>query len=206
MRRSLLGVAVLAAVLPIAAGCNSDGTGASANTGTSTTSAASGGSSSSDEVQWVDKVCGEILDLTEAQTTAPPDLQGADPAQTLKAFEEYVGNNIDVVDETITGLKGVGASPIDGGDAAVNALVTGLEALKTGYQATKDKFATIDANDPMAAQTAILEAFAGLSAGGEEFGKAFEAVGENKVIEEAGNQAPNCQKLDESGGSATPTT
>jgi hypothetical protein len=207
MRRSLLGAAVLTALLPIAAACSgSDSTTDTSTTGAATTTEASAGTSSDENVQWVDKVCGEIVGLTEAQTTAPPDLQDPDPAKTLQAFDVYISSNIDAVEDTIAGLKDVGPSPIDGGDEALTALVTGLEALKTGYETTKSKFASVDGSDPAAAQAAILEAFAGLSAGGEEFGKAFEEVGENPAIEAAGNEAPNCQKLEDVGSEPTTTT
>ncbi len=204
MRRSFLAAAVLAAAaLPIAA-CGDSTSGTGTGTGVGTTSAPSAAPVGDEQVQWIDKVCGEILALTEAQTTAPPDLENADDAEkALKAVDTYITSNIDVVDDTIAGLKDIGDSPIAGGDDALNALVAGLEALRTGYQSTKDKIADVDAADPAAAQSAMLEAFAGLSAGGEEFGKALESVENNMAIEEAGNQAPNCQKLDDG---VVPTT
>jgi len=204
MRRSLLAVAVLTAVLPIAA-CGDSTTATGTNSTSSTVGAPAAGGADDEQVQWVDKVCGEILGLVEAQTTAPPDLQNADAEQALTAFDAYVSNNIDVVDEAIAGLKDIGVSPVDGGDAALAALVTGLEALKSGYEETKGKFAAIDPSNPAEAQSAMLQAFAGLSAGGEEFGKALEGVESNRAIEEAGNKAPNCLKLDDD-VATTPTT
>lgn len=205
MRRSLLGVAVLTALLPMAVAC-----GETTTTGTGTTSASQaqqGAGSGDDTVEWVDKVCGEIVKMVDAQTASPPDLQGSDPVSTLQAFDEYIGKNIDSVEQAITGLKAIGTSPIEGGDAALAGLVSGLEGLQKSYQATRDQFKAIDVNDPASAQTAIMQALSSLGEGGEQFGKAVEDVGESPALEAAGDKAPNCQKLDSAaGGTPTPTS
>jgi hypothetical protein len=203
MRRSFLAAAVVAVALPIAACGDSNNTSTTTSTSAAPTSAASG--ASDDEVAWVDKVCGEITDLVDAQGSTPPDLQGSDPQAALQAFDQYLGSNITVVEQTINDLKGIGDSPVDGGDEALSALVGGLESLKAGYQTTKDKFATVNSADPAAAQQALMDAVTGLSQSAQEFGTALESVGNTEAIEEAGNQAPNCQELDAL-DTAAPTT
>ena len=207
MRRSLPVAAVLAAALTVAAcGGSSSSTGGSASTtGGPAVTTTSGSTVSGDpSVAWVDKVCGEIVKLTQTQTTAPPNLSNSDANQALEAFDQYIGANIDVVDKTISNLRNVGPSPIAGADEALTALLNGLEALKKGYQTTREMFSKVDPNNPQAAQAAMLEAFSGLSQGGEELGKAVDTIDSNKAIENAGKQAPNCQKLD--AGTSTTTT
>ncbi|HEY3262067.1 MAG TPA: hypothetical protein VGJ95_17705 [Pseudonocardiaceae bacterium] len=217
MRRRLPVVAMLAATLSIAApsvaACGGSGTSSGSATGGTTTSSAptvtttSGSATSGDaSVAWVDKVCGEMLKVTETQITPPPNLSSSDPAQALKAFDQYVNANINVVDQTITNLRNVGPSPIAGADQALTQLVNGLESVKKGYQATRDAFAKVNPNDPQAAQAAMMQALSGLSQGGEELSRALNSIDSNPAIKEAGKKAPNCQKLDTGSSSTTTTT
>ncbi|HEY0638833.1 MAG TPA: hypothetical protein VGD67_14380 [Pseudonocardiaceae bacterium] len=205
MRRSLLAAAVLTAVLPIAA-CGGDNTTSTSNSTSGSAATTSGGvpAPSDDKVAWVDKACTEIVTMTDAQTASPPDLQGADPATALKEFDEYIGTNIGIVEDTIAGLKDLGPSPFEGGDEAVAALVSGLETLKTTYESTRTTVASANTADPQALQAAMLQALSGLAAGGEEFGTALEGIANNTEVSVAANQAPSCQKL--TGGAPAPTT
>jgi len=207
MRRSLAMPATLAAVLALAlAGCDGSTTGSGGATSTTTatgsatvtttTSGASSAPVSGDPaVAWMDKVCGEVVQLTEAQSVNPPNLS-EDTGQALKSFDEYVSRNIGAVDETVNDLKNVGPAPVAGGDQALNELVTGLEALRKGYEVIKSRFASVNPNDPNAAQAAMIEAFNHLSQGGEDIGTAFESMASNPALKDAAAQAPNCQKLD----------
>jgi hypothetical protein len=207
MRRSLIVVAALAATIPLAA-CgsqvsNNPGATSTTASGDAATTSAAAGPAAGDEVAWVDKVCGEIVQLTESQS-GPPNLGNPDPVQSLKAFDQYITANIGLVDQTIADLKTVGPSPIEGGDEALNKLVAGLETLRNGYRTTKDKFATVNTNDPQAAQAAIVEAFTGLSQGAQAMAESLRTIEENNAIAAAADKAPNCTKLNQTAG--TPTT
>lgn len=208
MRRSLPMAVTLAAALSVAAcGGSSDSSGGSATATISGSAATTSGSAApSDAVAWLDKVCGEIVALSEAETAPPPDLSNPDPAQALKAFDNFVARHIDLVEEKIRNLRNAGDSPIQGGGEALTALLNGLEALKNGYQTARDKFATIDPRDTQAAQAVIVEVFTGLSQGSAELEKAFEEIGSNQEIKDASSKAPNCQKLDSEMSSSTAAT
>jgi hypothetical protein len=204
MRLSLPMAVALAAVLTGAAcGGSSNTTGGTAAAPTSS-GATTSSVASSPAVAWVDKVCGEVLALVEGESAAPPALTDPDPAKSLKSFDEFITRNIDLVDQRLTNLRKAGSSPVAGGDEALTALINGLEALKKGYQAAKDRFATIDTRDPQAAQTAIVEAITSLGQGSADLEKAVKSVQDNKELQDASKQAPNCQKLDQS-SSAPPS-
>jgi hypothetical protein len=207
MRRSLPVAAIAATTLLVAlsaAACGGSNTSSSGTTSASTVTTTTSAAASDAAAAWVDKVCGEVVKLTEAQPPAPPNLS-SDPAQSLKAFDQYMAANIDIVDKTIANLRNVGPSPIPGADQDLNKLIDGLTSLRQGYQTTRDKFATINPRDSKAAQSAMMEAFASLSKGGEELSQALNSVSTNKEIEAAGKNAPNCQKLD-TGTSTTATS
>jgi hypothetical protein len=195
----------LSAVLSLA-GCGGSSTPSSGSTSTSGPSVSTTASTASGDaaVAWVDKVCGELVRFTESQAANPPNVANSDPAQALKAFDQYMSANIEQVQQTITNLGKVGPPPVTGGGQSLTALLDGLEALKAGYQTVKDKFAGVNPNDPKAAQTALVEALTSLGQGGEEFSQAMESIDSNTELDEAAKKAPNCQKLDD--GSTTATT
>lgn len=205
MRRGILAVAVVAVALPVVA-CGDDGGSSTPTSATATVTVSSAPAPSPDEVAWVDRLCGEIIELVGSQSTNPPDLQNPDTAQAVRGLDAYIGQNVGVIDQTITDLRGLGDSPVAGGDEALGALVDGLEALRTGYQATKDKLATVNENDPAAAQSAISDAMTGLSTSGTEFGQALESIDETGAIQNAGTQAPNCQRMNAVPSAQPPTT
>lgn len=207
MRLSLPMAVVLAAVLTGAACGGSDnttgGTAAAPSSGASTTNAAS-----SPDVAWVDKVCGELLALVEGESAMPPALTDPDVSKSLKAFDEFITRNIDLVDQRLTNLRKAGSSPVAGGDQALTALINGLEALKKGYQAAKDRFAKIDTSDQLATQNAVVEAITSLGQASADLEQAVKSVDDNKELKAAADQAPNCQKLDRSSSppASSPTT
>jgi hypothetical protein len=199
MRRSILVLAVLAVASAVGACGGSPGSGTAATTAATTTTTAT----SDPAVAWVDKVCVEISELTEVQTTPPSGVQG-DSAQKLKALDEYLAANIGALDQTVKDLRNVGPSPVAGGDQALNGLVNGLESLKKSYQETRAKFATVDLNNQQAAEAAVVEAFGSLGQGIEDMSAAFRAIEANPALQEAGRKAPNCQKWNPT--TATPTS
>lgn len=199
MRLSLPAAVVLAAVLTGAAACGGSsnttgGTGAAATSSGATTASSSG----SPAVAWADKVCGELLALVEGESAAPPALTDPDVAKSLKAFDEFITRNIDLVDQRLNNLRNAGPSPVEGGDQALAALVNGLEALKKGYQAAKERFAKIDTSDQQATQTAVVEAITSLGQASADLEQAVKSIDDNNKLREASGQAPNCQKLNQS--------
>lgn len=212
MRRSLPVAATAVTTLLVAlsvAACDgsstSSGSTSTTSASTATTTTTGSGVPSDAEVAWIDKVCGEIVKLTESQPPPPPNVTSSDVAQALKAFDQYIGANIDMVDKTISNIRSVGPSPIPGADQDLNTLLNGLTSLKQGYETTRAKFATVNPSNPQAAQSAMIEAFTSLGKGAEDLSKAFESLDSNKQIKEAGDKAPNCQKLG-TGPSTTATT
>lgn len=211
MTRSLLLAAVLATALPIAA-CGStvqpdQGTASGSATATSGSGApAPGGAPADPKVAWVDKMCGEVLVLADTSSNPPPGLQDPDPSKTIKPFSDYVGSSAVLIDKAIANLKGVGPSPVEGGDQAVNTLVTTLDALKKSYQDAKAKLDAVKPGDSAAAQAAMIDSFTKLSAGGSELAKTLQDINANKAIADPSSQAPNCQKLNQGASTPPPTT
>jgi|GEM_PF-3800808 len=195
MRRSLPMAVVLAAALSVAACGDSNSPSGSATTTGATTTTSGSAAPSDPGVAWLDKVCGELLELSEADAAPPPDLSNPDPAQVLRAFDDFVAKQIDLVEEKIQSLRKIEDSPIDGGDEALTSLLDGLEALKNSYQTARDKFAQIDPGDTQAAQQAIVEVFTGLGQGSSKLQQAFDEADSNQEIKDAADKAPNCQKL-----------
>jgi len=202
-------VALAAAALSVAA-CTDANTSSSGTTTTSTTggpTVTTTGSTSGDaSVAWVDKVCGEIADLSKAQPPPPADLASADQQQALRTFNAYITENIDVVNQTINDLVRIGEPPFADAGEFRTALVTGLEALRKAYETTKDEFASMNTNDPQAVQTAVTEAFTSLAAGAEEFNKAMESINADDEIARAAKQAPNCQEFNDGASTTTSRT
>lgn len=184
MRRCLLAAAALAVVLPLAA-CGDSDTGSGSDAGRMMGSA---------EEKWVDRVCGEVLAVVLVQDPPLPD-PGADLPTALQQFQKYLDDVVTTVDTSVTGLRGVGSSPIDGGDKAVADLVAGLEALKVGYVSTKGRVAAVDTTDEVAAQSAMNEAATVIPAAGEELGRALGSLEQNQAFQDAGALASNCLRL-----------
>lgn len=206
MRRTLLVAAVAATALSVAA-CGGSNNASGGATTTSAPSATTTTSSADAAAAWMDKVCGEILDLERSQPSPPTNLAGLDQQQALDQFDKYVADNIDVVNRTANDLATLGEPPFRGGAQIVNALVRGLAALRDSLQVTKDKFASIDTSNPQQAQAAVLDALESLGQGGQEFNDAVESIQTNKEIEQAIKAAPNCQQVDDgSSTSGTATT
>lgn len=212
MRRTLLVAAVAAAAaLSVAAcgGSNNASGGATTTSGPATTSGPTTTAAADEGAAWMDKVCGEILDLQRSQPAPPTNIVGADQQQALDQFDRFVAENIDVVNQTANDLVKLGEPPFSGGAQIVNALVQGLAALRDSLQVTKDKFASIDTGNPQQAQAAVLAALDSLGQGGQQFNDAVGSIRTNKEIGQAIKAAPNCQKLGNGGstsGTATTTT
>lgn len=206
MRRTLLIAAAAATALSVAACADSSNTSSGTTTttaGPTVTTTTSGDASTA----WMDKVCGEIIDLAESQPPPPANLAEGNQQQALDTFDAYVAENIDVVNQSINDLARIGAPPFENADQMVDALVAGLEALRDSLQVAKDKFASIDPNNPQQAQAAVMDALESLGEGGQEFDNAVESIQSNKELEQAIKSAPNCQKLDDlsATGSTTAT-
>jgi hypothetical protein len=203
MRRSLLAVALLAAALPAAACGGSTGAGSAATTTTTTitTTTSAGG----DAVAWVDKVCGAIVKLVDTQTT-PPAIVVNDPAQRAKAVDTYLADSITAVDRSISDLRNVGPSPVAGGDDGVNALIKGLESLKSGFQTTRTKLSSADLNNPQQAGAAVSEAVIAIQQGAQEMNTATQSLEKNQALQDAAKKAPNCQKLENTAGASATRT
>jgi hypothetical protein len=201
----LLAAAVAATALSVAACSDSNNASSGATT---TTAGPTTTASAAEAAAWMDKVCGEFVDLAE-MPPPPSDLAEGGQQQALDRFDKYLAEKIDGVNKAINDLGQVGEPPIRGGVQVVNALLRGLAAMRNSLQVTKDKFASIDPNNPQQARAALQDSLESLDQGGAEFDKAVDSVQTNKDLEQAINAAPNCQKLDvtsTTSGTAVATT
>jgi hypothetical protein len=209
MRRSLVLAAATLTVGLLAGACGSSVSPGPQGSGTAQTTApggpASGAPADDAKVAWVDKVCGEIIPLASADSGAPPNLADPDSGKAVKAFGDYIGQSVKQIETAVANLKNAGPSPIEGGDAALAKLVGALEALRQSYQESQAKLSKVNTKDQAAAQSALVEAFAKLSAGGNQLAQTVQSVEADQGIAAAVGQAPNCQKLNQ-GASAPPTT
>lgn len=204
MRRTLVMAAVAATALSVAA-CGESGNTSSSTTTAAAPTATTTTASAEEAAAWMDKVCGEIVELGESQPPPPSNSEG-DPQQALDRFDAYAAENIDLVNRAINDLTQLADPPFRGGSQVLNALIRGLAGLRDSLQVTKDKFASIDPSNPQQARATVQDALQTLEQGEEEWKTAAESIQTNKDMEQAIKAAPNCRKLDEDASTTTTTT
>nr|WP_042198133.1 hypothetical protein [Kibdelosporangium sp. MJ126-NF4]CEL23217.1 hypothetical protein [Kibdelosporangium sp. MJ126-NF4]CTQ94380.1 hypothetical protein [Kibdelosporangium sp. MJ126-NF4] len=120
----------------------------SAKPGPPTTSGAS-----QPAVEWVDRLCGAILDYDSVPVRFEVDSSSPEAAiASLKRTLETMSGRID---DTVGKLREVGQAPLPGGDEAATSLVSLLEDRKTVVTRSLGTLGTINVADRAAATTAL---------------------------------------------------
>ncbi|KOV78523.1 hypothetical protein [Nocardia sp. NRRL S-836] len=181
MRRSLVATAAIAAIA--LAGCT-NGDGGSGTPGPTS------GQADPAAVAYMDKVCGSASEFAKVDKTAPK-LDAGDPAKLKAEMAAYMGQLADAFTKSAAGLKGVGPSPVAGGDEAVTKMSETFTALGTLFTDAKVKIEQADANDATGGLQAAGEAISKLSELADPL-KDLKAVPE---LQKAAQSAQRCQEM-----------
>lgn len=161
--------------------------------------AAGCGGSTSDPVAWTDKVCGALLQFTDAVKTEPNIDPNADPATTVKVLSDYLGTAATALQGSINGLDSAGPSPVKGGDEIVTKLKGTLGQFQSSFQKAKTQLDAVDTSDAGSLTTALPAAVAPL----QELANVPNPTADlenNTELNQAAEKAPNCQKVRAAGG------
>ncbi|MGM1059698.1 hypothetical protein [Saccharothrix sp. Mg75] len=191
-----LSVLVATAAL-VVAGCSSgDG-------GTPSPASSSSASSADAAVAYVDKVCTAASTFVTAPKT-PPQLDAGDPAKLKADMAAYMGQMADAYNRTAEALRGVGPSPVAGGDEQVGAMATTFADIAKNFSDAKAALEAADANDQTGGLQAAGEAIARL----DTFVEPLKALDASPELTAAAEKARACQGLRRltPTGSAVPTT
>jgi hypothetical protein len=170
--RKLLGTAAVALTLLASAGCGGD---------------------DGDAVAWTDDVCGALLEFTDA-VSAQPAIDPADPAAAVGTISDYFATASESLQSAVAGLDAAGPSPVDGGDEIVDGLRDALTQFRTSFDEARTQLDAIDTSDPQEVLTALPAAVAPLEQLAEVPDPTANLQG-NPELNEAAEQAPNCQRV-----------
>jgi hypothetical protein len=191
--RPVLLLPVLAALLMGMAGCTSTVPGAAAPAGQSPAA------STADPVHWVDGVCGALLPFVKTAGT-PPQLNGAtDPTALAKGISDYLGQGASAADSAITGMAGVGPSPVAGGDDVITRLTQTLTTFRASFQDAKAQVDAVDTSNPQTLRTELPKAVAPLQQLASMPDPTVD-LQTSPELERASAQAPNCQQVERQTG------
>ncbi|ONI78897.1 hypothetical protein ALI144C_29495 [Actinosynnema sp. ALI-1.44] len=150
MRRAATALAVplLIGLLGVA-GCQVPAS-SSAKPGPSTASGASPAA-----VEWVDRLCGVILEYDG--TPVKIEVDSTSPDAAIASLKRSLDGMTGRIDETLGKLREVGQAPVPGGDDAALGLVTSLEDRKAIVRQSLDRLGGINVADRTAATAALQE-------------------------------------------------
>lgn len=153
-----------------------------------------GGCAGASPVEWSDGLCGSLAPLAAtaglAQPVNPTDLAATQQSQSATLVAAH-----DAADRTLTALRELGSSPVEGGDeiaASVTATVGGARATLS------DALATLDAaspSDPIAFIAALEQAQRALTAVPATIDDARRRVAANTELRTAALGASRCQQV-----------
>jgi hypothetical protein len=189
--RTTLVVAAVATVL-LGAGCTTLVPGLPAPSGAAP-AAGTAVPTETDPVAWMDRICTAMLPALETRS-AQPQLDPANPRDSVAALSSYLGDASTAVDGAITGMAAAGPSPIEGGDEAVAALTTTLTAFRDSTREAKTRIDAIDTSNPRSLATELPQAVEPLTALSNLPNPASE-LGRNPELDQAAAQAPQCQQV-----------
>jgi len=117
----------------------------------------------------------------------------------------YLGTVSGSVDNMIKAIKDAGPPPVKDGQQAVDKATAALEDAKKSLDQVKTTLDNANSSDPAALQDAFTKFGDDMS----KLGDPFDDLDANKELKAAGEKAPSCKKLSDSGSgssSSTPTT
>lgn len=192
MPRMALVTAAVATVL-LGSGCTTLVPGLPAPSG-ATPAAGQAGPAETDPVAWMDKICTALQPAIKLQETQP-ELDTANPRDSVAALSAYLGNASTTVDGAINGMAAAGPSPVEGGDQAVSALTKTLGAFRDAAREAKTKMDAIDTSNARELATELPAAVEPLTKVANLPNPAAE-LGSNPELDQAAAQAPQCRQID----------
>ena len=112
----------------------------------------------------------------------------------MKSFSDYLGSAISAIDQSLSGLNGVGPSPVSGGDTIVSRLKDTLTTVRASFAKAKDVIDKVDPNDPTQLSTALPQALAPLQ-DLSNLKNPLDDITVDPTLNAAANNAPNCQAI-----------
>jgi hypothetical protein len=196
----LMVAAVLSAVL-LGSGCTASVSG----TPTADPAPAPTEGPGSDPVLWVDRVCGSLLAFTGPALSQPQFGDSADLPAIKQKLSSYLDGIVGGLQKSRDQLKGVGRSPVGGGDEAVARIDDVLEKLHTDIGSAKSKVDSANPDDPESFLATITDAETQL--GKITAPDALADLSASPRLQKAAAKAANCQQLSAQGSppaAATP--
>jgi hypothetical protein len=148
---------------------------------------------SEEAVAWTNQVCAALSGFTRAATTSPR-IDRADPAAAVQELDRYLGATSDELQRSLAALDGVGASPVEGGDAYVGRLEEALRGIRSGFDTARTQLAAVDARDQAQLATAVPAAMAPLQEL-RNLPAPTEGLRASEELGAASEQAENCRAL-----------
>ncbi|MFI9008955.1 hypothetical protein ACIGNX_17195 [Actinosynnema sp. NPDC053489] len=176
-------VAATAVVLAVA-GCGSGGD------STTTTPATTASPSDEAAVAYMDKVCTAAASFATVPKT-PPQLDANDPAKLKADMGAYMGQMADAFGQTAAKLRGVGPSPVAGGDEQVEKMAVTFTDIAKNFTDAKAAIEAADANDPVGGLQAAGEAITRL----DDFVAPLKQLEASPELAAAAEKAGSCQGL-----------
>lgn len=142
--RGRLGVVVLAAVVPVLAGCTSTlaGTPVGQDVPPSTPADAS-------VVRWVDDFCGVANYLVASGSLGVDVTAATDPAEVKKSFSSSLGRAVDVLNVVVHDLERLTPAPVSSADAVIELIAEPLGKARDKFASAKS---AVDGADPLTAE------------------------------------------------------
>ncbi|WP_367133218.1 hypothetical protein [Saccharothrix sp. HUAS TT1] len=173
---------LVAALAVAVAGCGSGDDGAAPTSSAEPSDAAA--------VEYMDKVCTAAASFATVPKT-PPQLDANDPAKLKADMGAYMGQMADAFTQTATGLRGVGPSPVAGGDEQVEQMAVTFTGIAKNFSDAKAAIEAADANDPVGGLQAAGEAITRL----DDFVAPLKQLEASPELSEAAEKAESCQGL-----------
>jgi hypothetical protein len=147
-----------------------------------------------DPVEWVDEVCGAMLEFSNV-LLVPPAPAGSDPAEAVGALSGFLSSASDAATRAVSGLEAAGPSPVDGGDEIVADLTETLTRFAAAFGEARTRLDAVDPSDPQALASGFPEALGPL-AEAEDLPDSTADLSAIPELDRAADQAPRCQELE----------
>lgn len=179
----LLPLIAATALVVTVTGCGSGGDSTAPTTASTSPSDAAA-------VEYMDKVCTAAASFATVQKT-PPKLDANDPAKLKAEMGTYMGQMADAFTQTATKLRGIGPSPVPGGDEQVEKMAETFTGIAKNFTDAKVAIEAADANDPVGGLQAAGEAITRL----DDFVAPLKQLEASPELSDAARKAPSCQDL-----------